>query len=215
MLRTLAAALLATLAPSVALAGDAVLAAARPTTAEGRTPPSREEAPAAPRIPEGRVESPGARVELLGKPVRVGEDRVLPEGFIRVEEEGSEDREVGSFSIVPARTLRPSSLARSAPGPDAAGVRPVEDGRAVSPAVIVSRERPCRRERAAYLRELWRASGIEVADPDAVIEGLESGAGAASGFYWFALATDPFRPLAWSSGLRARADALARCVRGD
>jgi hypothetical protein len=56
-------------------------------------------------------------------------------------------------------------------------------------------------------------SGIEVSDPDALLLGLEGDQGAAAGFYWFALATDPFRPLAWSSDLRARAEALARCVR--
>jgi hypothetical protein len=74
---------------------------------------------------------------------------------------------------------------------------------------------PCRTERAAYLRELWKTSGIDVKDPDALLAGLEAGdSGPASGYYWFALATDPFRPLAWSSDLRDRAEALARCVRG-
>lgn len=214
MLRTLAAALLAGLLPSGARAADAAPAAPRQAEEE-RAAPVREDA-AARQLPAGRVESPGARVEILGQPVRVGEDRVLPEGFIRVEEEGIEDREVGSFSIVPARTLRPSSTARiAAAGPSAQEARPVQDGRAPSPPVTAPREGPCRPERVAYLRELWSASGIEVADPEAVLEGLESGGGAASGFYWFALATDPFRPLAWSSGLRARADALARCVRGQ
>jgi hypothetical protein len=58
-------------------------------------------------------------------------------------------------------------------------------------------------------------SGIDVKDPVALLEGLEAGgAGPLTGYYWFALATDAFRPLAWSSELRSRADALARCARG-
>jgi hypothetical protein len=221
MLRTLAAALLAALSPSGASPGEAVAAAARAPAEAARAAPGREDGPAPRLVPEGRIDSPGTRVEILGKPVRVGEDRVLPEGYIRVEEAGTEDREVGSFSIVPAPTLRPSSVARgaratvAAPG---AGVRQEEGGPATPSGTrpaTAARERPCRGERAAYLRELWKTSGIEVADPGAVIDGLDSGGGSSSGFYWFALATDPFRPLAWSSALRGRADALARCVRDE
>jgi hypothetical protein len=161
---------------------------------------------------EGRIESDGSRLEILGQPVRVGETIQLPEGFIRVEEAGTEDEQVGSFMVVSAEEFRASAPATRAgasadpaavTGPAAAGT-----GSTGAPA------RPCRTEKAAYLSELWKASGIEVKDPQAVLEGLEAGSrGPATGFYWFALATDPFRPLAWSSELRSRADALARCVK--
>lgn len=161
--------------------------------------PSAAEPPRA----EGRIESPEGRFEILGRPVRVGEKIELPEGFIRVEEEGTEDQQVGSFGIVSAESFG-SSAPLSAP----AG-----DGR--DPAASAPGGASCRAERAAYLAELWHESGIEVSDPVALLEGLEGGAaGPAAGFYWFALATDPFRPLAWSSELRARAERLARCVNG-
>jgi hypothetical protein len=173
---------------------------------------------AAPPRAEGQIDSGEGRVEILGKPVRVGERIELPEGYLIVEEQGTEDRDVGSFSIVPAPTFaatapapaEPADAAAAAEGPAAAPAStPV-----ASVAAAAQAERPCRAERTAYLRELWKSSGIEVSDPERVIEGLEGGGqGARLGFYWFALATDPFRPMAWSSELRSRADALARCVR--
>lgn len=206
MLRSLAPALLAaTLALPRAADGE-------PTPASPAEPPGHGRGAALARA-EGRVESGAVRVEILGRPARVGETLELPEGFIRVEEQGTEDREAGSFSVVPAETLRPTAAALASAGaavPEPRGAPETEAslGRAAP--------RDCRRERAAYLRELWRASGIEVDDPAAVIEGLEAGAeGPATGYYWFALATDPFRPLAWSSDLRSLAGALARCVRGE
>lgn len=154
---------------------------------------------------EGRIDTDEGRVEILGRPVRVGEKLELPEGFIRVEEEGSEDEQVGSFTVVPAETFASAGLV--SPGADAAV--------AGDAAPRVEAPPSCRSERAAYLAELWRQSGIEVSSPDALLEGLQlEEGGADAGFYWFALATDPFRPLAWSSTLRARAEALARCVRG-
>ena len=58
---------------------------------------------------EGRIEAGDARVEILGHPYRVGETIELPEGYLRVEEAGSEDEEVGSFTVVPANA--PTSLA--------------------------------------------------------------------------------------------------------
>jgi hypothetical protein len=149
----------------------------------------------------GRIESEDAHVEILGRPVRVGERIELPEGFLRVEERGREDGQVGSFAVVPVESFS------AAPAAAVAG--------AGDPAAGSAAEPECRAERAAYLAELWKASGIEVDDPAALLEGLQGGAtGPASGFYWFALATDAFRPLAWSSELRSRANALARCVRG-
>jgi hypothetical protein len=162
-------------------------------------------AAAAPPEAEGRIDSDEARVEILGRPVRVGERIDLPEGWFRVEEQGTEDENVGSFSVVPAETFAQAGV--PLPGADEA---PSAEDPGVS-----RRTHECRAERAAYLAELWRTSGIEVKDPDALIEGLEGkGQGANLGFYWFALATDPFRPLAWSSSLRGKADALARCVHG-
>ncbi|HET8540229.1 MAG TPA: hypothetical protein VFL83_10195 [Anaeromyxobacter sp.] len=162
-------------------------------------------APAAPTA-AGRIQTDEATIEILGRPVKVGEKVETPEGWLRVEEAGPEDGEVGSFAVVAADSFGAPAAAASADGVASAG----------APADRKPASRDCRAERSAYLSELWRASGIEVSRPDAVIEGLEAGsAGPAAGFAWFALATDAFRPLAWSSALRARAEALARCVRGE
>jgi hypothetical protein len=156
-----------------------------------------------PPRPEGRVESDEARSEILARPLRAGERIELPEGFLRLEEEGAEDGAVGSFTVVPAE-----SLLAAAPPPPALGG-------AADPAAPTEEPPACGPERSAYLAQLWKESGIDVADPAALLEGLEGGAtGPKTGFYWFALQTDAFRPLAWSSDLRARAEALARCVRG-
>jgi hypothetical protein len=154
---------------------------------------------------EGRIETDEGKVEILGRPVRVGERVDLPEGWFRVEEPGPEDKEVGSFAIVPVESLEPSG-APADPG----------SAEASDPAPARPRPRDCRAERSAYLAELWRQSGIEFSSAAALIEGLEGrGSGPALGFHWFALQTDPFRPLAWSPALRDRAEALAHCVRGD
>lgn len=168
---------------------------------------------------EGTIDAGDARVEILGKPVRVGETIELPEGFIRVEEAGTEDLQVGSFSVVPASSLRATAAARLEP-PDQAPPAPDAGAAAASATPPEGRdaarapELPCRAERSAYLSELWKLSGIDARDADALLEGLEGpGRGPRTGFYWFALATDPFRPLAWSPELRSRADALERCVR--
>jgi hypothetical protein len=177
--------------PRSALLAAAVLAAA----------PAARAAPA--ERPEGRIETEEARTEILGRPLRAGERIELPEGFLQVEE-GTEDGEVGSFTVVPAE-----SLAALAPSPGA-------PGGASDPAAAAPGLPACERERSAYLAQLWEESGIEVEDPAALLEGLQAGAtGPATGFYWFAFQTDPFRPLAWSSELRSRADALVRCVRGS
>jgi hypothetical protein len=159
--------------------------------------------PAAPAA-EGRIESDEGRIEILGRPLRAGDRIELPEGFLRVEEQGTEDGEVGSFGVISN-----GALVAVAPAPAAAGG-------ADDPAAASERARACDAERAAYLAELWKQSGIDVSDPAALLEGLQGGAtGPATGYYWFALATDAFRPLAWSSELRARANALGRCVRGE
>jgi len=121
-----------------------------------------------------------------------------------VEESGPDDGQAGSFGVVPAESF----------GATTASAPPL--ARAGEPAEPLPVASECRAERDAYLSELWRASGIDVKDPSALLDGLQGGAtGPAAGFLWFALATDVFRPLAWSSELRARADALARCVRGQ
>jgi hypothetical protein len=159
---------------------------------------------AAPRA-DGRIESDEGRVELFSRPVRVGERIELPEGYLVVEEAGDEDERVGSFTVVSA-----DSFVAAAPA------APAVEADAGDPAAGAPPARECDAERAAYLEELWKESGIEVSDPTALLEGLQGGAaGPAAGFYWFALATDPFRPLAWSSELRSRADALARCVKAQ
>jgi hypothetical protein len=176
---------------------------------------------AQPPIAEGRIVSDTGRTEILGRPVRVGETIELPEGFIRVEEEGIEDRDVGSFTVLPAESFARMGEAWASPEPlepgrAFAGVVEGAEARAHAGAPVRRPGPDCRTERARYLSELWRISGIEVSDPDALMEGLEGAdRGSTAGFYWFALATDPFRPLAWSSELRGRAEALARCVRGD
>jgi hypothetical protein len=152
----------------------------------------------------GHIEADGARIEILGRPYRAGDRIELPEGTLVVEESRPDDGQVGSFGVVPAESLGATSAA--APAPAGAG----------EPADAAPIAGECRAERAAYLSELWRASGIDVKDPPALVEGLQAGAsGPGTGYLWFALATDAFRPLAWSSELRARADALARCVRGQ
>ncbi|HEY6100788.1 MAG TPA: hypothetical protein VIW03_15225 [Anaeromyxobacter sp.] len=153
---------------------------------------------------EGRIDTDEGHVEILGHAVRVGERVELPEGFIRVEEKGTEDEQVGSFTVVPAETFAAAAVAA-----------PADDAAEGEPAARPEEAPACRAERDAYLAELWKQSGIEVTAPSALLEGLEGGArGPETGYYWFTLATDAFRPLAWSSDLRARADALARCVRG-
>jgi len=71
---------------------------------------------------EGRIEAGDARVEILGRPYRVGETIQLPEGYLRVEEAGPEDEEVGSFTVVPASepTSLAAAVARGSPGGAAA-----------------------------------------------------------------------------------------------
>lgn len=163
-------------------------------------PPARADPPAA----EGRVEADAGQVELLGRPLRAGDRVDVPEGYLIVEGSGPEEDAVGSFGVVPAAELAAGTEASPAE-PDAAGPA---DAQPPAPAAEA-----CAPERAAYLAELWRASGIEVKDPPALLEGLEAGAvGPATGYWWFALGTDAFRPLAWSSELRSRAHALVTCV---
>ncbi len=159
-------------------------------------------------VAAGQIETDEGTVEILGRPVKVGERFETPEGYLVVEEAAPDDGAVGSFTVVPAETL----AARAAVATAVVG----EVASAGDPAERLATARDCRPQRSAYLRELWRASGIEVKDPDAIIDGLQAGsAGPLTAYAWFALATDAFRPLAWSSDLRDKAEALARCVRGE
>jgi hypothetical protein len=162
---------------------------------------ARAEAPVA----EGRIESDQGSFEVLGRPLRAGDRIELPEGTLVVEESDPDDGAVGSFGVVPAESFAATSA------------EPALAADAASPAENAPGGAECQSERGAYLAELWRQSGIvDVKDPVALLEGLQAGAtGPATGYGWFALATDPFRPLAWSSELRSRANALARCVRGQ
>jgi hypothetical protein len=170
---------------------------------------SRPEDPRA----EGSIEAGTARVEVLGRHYAPGDTIELPEGYLRVEEAGPEDGEIGSFTVVPAAIL---SRAPPAEAARAGAVIPVpvperEGERAVAPRAGAD----CSAERAAYLAEIWKQSGIEVSDPQGFLAGLEeTDEGADLTLAWFALNTDAFRTLAWSSDARAKASALARCARG-
>jgi hypothetical protein len=166
------------------------------------------------RVPAGRVESEEGQLEVLGRPLHAGDRIELPEGFLVVEEDAPDDGAVGSFGVLSSEVSAPlapaAPAATEAPALEAPGA---EQARAEAASLALPGA-GCRAERSAYLSELWRASGIDVEDPVALLDGLAAGTGAAAGFYWFALSTDAFRPLAWSSELRTRADALARCARG-
>lgn len=152
---------------------------------------------------QGHIETDLGKFEILGRPLQAGDRIDLPEGYLVVEESAPDDGQAGSFGVVAAE-----SFAESAPA------APALAAEADAPADPAPGGADCAPERAAYLAELWRSSGIEVKDPAALLAGLQAGAtGPASGYYWFALASDPFRPLAWSSELRGRADALVKCVR--
>lgn len=164
---------------------------------------------------EGTIDAGGARVELLGRTYAAGDTIELPEGYLRVEEDGAEDGAVGSFAIVPAETI-----ARADAAPERA-MRTMGTGSGDEPAVREEAPAPgraapdCSAERAAYLAEIWKQSGIELSDPQGFVAGLEqTEEGADLTLAWFALSTDSFRTLAWSSDARAKATALARCARG-
>lgn len=162
--------------------------------------------------PEGTLEAGEARAEVLSKPLPVGKRIELPEGWFQVEEEGTEDRNVGSFTIAEAR---PAPEADATPAPAAAPTARATSGSGpgVLPAAPTAAA-ACRPERNAYLRQVWKEAGIDVEDPEALIAGLDAGtSGPGTAYYWFALQVDPFRNLAFSSDLRDRARDLQRCMR--
>jgi hypothetical protein len=159
---------------------------------------------------EGRIDTGDARVEILGRAYRVGETIQLPEGYIRVEEAGPEDEEIGSFSVVPATTFAASAGTGSGAETRTAA-EPADAPRAEADAVA-----SCRAERAAYLAEVMKASGIEIDDAASFLAAFEGTAGNPNvASLWFALSTDALRPLAWSSDARGRAAELARCMRAQ
>ncbi|WP_243337230.1 hypothetical protein [Anaeromyxobacter soli] len=183
---------------------------------------SRPEPPRA----EGTIDAGDAQVEVLGKRYAPGETIELPEGYLRVEEAGPEDDEIGSFTVVPA-----AALARAEAPPAASPEQATARSGARGPGAVAgngtgageettaprrSAHPDCSAERAAYLAEIWKQSGIEVSDPKGFLAGLEqTEEGADLTLAWFALSTDAFRTLAWSSDARAKAAALARCARGN
>jgi hypothetical protein len=156
-------------------------------------------------IASGGIQTDEGRIEILGRRIPVGRRIETPEGWFRVEEAGPEDDRVGSFAVVSAASF--AAFGAESEGEPAPGAgEPAPAAPAAGP--------DCRTERSAYLAELWRMSGIEdVKDPEAVIRGLEGDTFAPGLGLWLALSTDPIRPLAWSSALRDRAAALARCER--
>jgi hypothetical protein len=197
------------------LAAISLLALALPVPpARASTGSGRADSSADPVRAQGTIELDGdTRVEVLSGNVPVGKRIDLPEGWYRVEDEGVEERDVGSFTVASA------SSDAGAPEPGAATVPPAAPAIAEpvsSPAALAAamgQAEACRRERSAFLKELWRESGIEVSDPDALVRGLDAGTlGPGAAFVWSALSTDAFRNLAWSSELRSRADELVRCV---
>ncbi|WP_242342009.1 hypothetical protein [Anaeromyxobacter terrae] len=180
-----------------------------------------------PPLAEGSIDAGDAQVEVLGRRYAPGETIELPEGYLRVEEAGPEDDEIGSFSVVPAAALAraeapaAATAERHAPRtgaseqPSSVTVTGMGAGEE-APAPWRSAHPDCSAERAAYLAEIWKQSGIEVSDPQGFLAGLEqTEEGADLTLAWFALSTDAFRTLAWSSDARAKAAALARCARGN
>jgi hypothetical protein len=157
-------------------------------------------------LASGGIRADEGRVEILGRRIPIGRRVETPEGWFRVEEAGPEDGRVGSFAVVSAASF-------AAFGAESEGASPGAGEAAPAPRVAAP---DCRAERSAYLAELWRMSGIEdVKDPEAVIRGVGAdGFAPGLGTLWLALSTDPFRPLAWSSALRDRAEELAQCERG-
>ncbi len=163
----------------------------------------------------GQVVAEEGRVEILHEPAKVGQRVDLPEGWYRVEEAGTEDRDVGSFAVVSSKEFAAAGIAATETDTTSSGDAQVPAGaqpQTVPPGDRAAHE--CREERSAYLAELWKQQGIEVKDPDAVMAGLDGGAAVGASQAWLAISTDAFRPLAWSPALRDRAEALARCVRG-
>ena len=154
---------------------------------------------------EGAVRPEEVALESL--PQR-GEIRTA-EGFIRAEgpDPGGAP---GSFGTYHPAARRPAAH------PGGAAAVPVD----AAPAELAAAERrartdPCRPERDRYLRQLFRAAGIDLERPGALLQAL-AGPGGYTGEYLFTAygllaGLEPMRPLAWDADLRLAADELAEC----
>ncbi len=163
-----------------------------------------------------RAAAEGARLESLPDQLREGDTIRLPEGFLRVE--GPEEPgPAGSFSVAPAEEVLPYSCGGRCP---AAIDIPPEPPPTLPPPPA---RRPrgmglCEPERAAFLKELLRISGVEeVSDPLALIAAFTGeGAGDVPSLRfpeWGLLPVDPVRALAWNFELQIRAHELSECIR--
>ncbi len=175
-------------------------------------------APAAPppRPESGTVRSDEVTIEVLAP--SSGQEIRTPEGFIRAEGAGPDERAAGSFGIfrsaargggeaaaasTPGQLPAPLPASGAASGTWAAPPPPgADDG--------------CRAERERYLRHLWHSAGIDVERPLALVKGL-------SGQAWYGddvlaagsiAGVDPIRPLAWDAELRSLARDLVACRSG-
>nr|PZM92393.1 MAG: hypothetical protein DIU72_06710 [Pseudomonadota bacterium] len=165
---------------------------------------------------------------LVGFPLAVvaaepGETVVIPEGWYRVEPEGTVAQ--GQLSIL---VVRPEPRLHPRP-PDPAEVAAAREAAFEPPAARSEpREDPCRPHRARYAEILFRMAGIW--DAPWALDFLEAMDGSASllspwiQFNLFGLpapillpslapGVDPLRPLAWDADLRRAAKDLAACVR--
>ena len=173
----------------------------RPRRPRARRPRRR---PAAPPQAGGRIESRRGTIEILGRPVRVGDRIELPGGLPA----GRGGRDRGRRRrLVHRRLLRGVRRGGTPRSPPPGGA--TEPAAGASPAPVPQGRAP-RVPRRAVARVRDRGVGSGRAARGARRPAPPA---PARGYYWFALATDAFRPLAWSSELRSRADALARCVR--
>lgn len=122
-----------------------------------------------------------------------------PEGFLRLEEPPAPGLP-GSFSVEAAR-------AQMAPA-----TQPLEpaEARALAPPPAP----PCREERRRFLSALLRRAGVELSDPEALLEGLYGPAFAAP-LMAVSLPADPIRTASADVELRSLAEALARCTSGS
>jgi len=174
----------------------------------------------------------GFAAGLVGLPAAAvaaepGETVATPEGWYRVEPEGTPD--VGQLSVIvvrPEPRLPPaerSAPAEPSPTPSVLPEAPPAPGRTTGP-----EEDPCRPQRARYAEILFRMAGIW--DAPWALDLLEAlGASPLVLTPWVQLnafglpapilqpslspGVDPIRPLAWDADLRRAAKDLAACAR--
>lgn len=156
-------------------------------------------------------------MESLPNQLRAGDTVRLPEGWLRVE--GPEEPgPAGTFAVAPAEELLPFSHCG-----ERCDVAAVEGAPQPPPALPPpSPRRPrgmglCEEERAAFMKELLRIAGVEVADPLALVAAFTGeGAGDVPSLRfpeWGLVPVDPVRALAWNFELQIRARELSQCVR--